>query len=1487
MAEIELNTLIPAISGYAVAPEQPGDRVFAENLHRDIKLHLAQTNSDAESSQNSSATQQNYDANRPAELRDGFFDGLWANENIRQLDWSQFTETARNHFARWYRQGMPPSNEFAPNPGRLVFKIIKAAGFDDRGKARVTLWMTLPEDARRPAEFQARQVNKYWKIDFIRNFNWITVSGDQRRYFADWLIEKMPETSGMTHAELRYLREVAQALGYDYLPHLRRVLRTHIGSDQYWRPPELAGKEFDSLWENNIIRDYNWAEASSGRRKAFAKWLHGMPPLRKGVDSSHYVTEMAAELGFNTGVAEMRTELWPYIPAEWRRPEELQAPVFDAVWSLPPVQNVNWVFTVKGEKTVAASFAEWLRKSMGRSLSEIHAKHLLRVAEEMGLDSVTAMGKKISEWLYTSKGKGLQSAIEEFQTRPMQVLLTHPLFQYFDWSTLTTTEERNIFVDWINKGMPDVQQKTTPQFKALKQLAALFGLESISLMGRELDAYFEAQAKRPAQFTGKVFDVLWENLNFRFATDWVAVNAETLKDFKAWVHQGVPGEDTLKSINNAKLIKIKKIAEDIGFSDIEPMSRLVLEPLSQELNWPAEFTGQAFESLKQSEWFRKRGWVWEFVPTGHIRVFVQWANTGMPDEVNIKNQKTLAALNAVTSRLDAKNISQLKQLMQSASEAFLAIKNAKPAWLTGKAFDVLWQQAEFRVQADWHNLESVTAANFVNWVRLGAPDKRRLNNISPEEVSVVESVAKELGFSSIYAMHKMIFDLLSNAPEWPAEFTGPVFDILKASDRFQGHGWIWQFVAPDHVQVFADWVQNGMPDEGVIDDPHALAIVTGVAQKLAYETFNGMRSGPNNLSKNVPLGLRYKENVEVLKFVTNGVSLGRKWVIKQQLSDLSKSYQLEIPVKAMPLLQALLKHKNLFSAANDLGLDHTDYKQQLDVLLENIRRDPQQFSLISDFRDFALARMELGSLMVWLADHHGKEYLSDKEVDALTAAYRFGKTPEQQVDAWKYTPLKPEEYDSFLQSGLAKLGWSLKEFFAEVDISVARIKDSDFYTLVLRTLRKQNQAEQLELIRSAMRAETPADETDEADLQDSSGDPEAASVGTDANQTTDSLTAPAPNQTTQPDDNPIVKQFGTDDDSTVSTQLPGGSSGPDNQSGYTHLNVNGFESDENKYGGFSAKPTVTLPQNLVESFQQNNQPQSDNAYEVLPAAIRSALTAERYAQLDLNADDIQTRFNRFQNLHPNVRANIQFNDFVGWDDPIINQLERNSAHETRHDAEINYHKQRTVTARQLADSQNQLAQAQQKHTEAIEAARAANSQRPGFFAEPIQSTAPPAHWLGDQTQVLPGNTQNNIVSANFGKTGDFIPQHTIEPLVPMVTLSGKTGSLVKQYQDQTSSIPRYLYLNTAGQLQLHAVVEKGSQLDTVAIPMHIHKAPINASVTAYTNQGWTGLPQLSELQKNAVDAHIRIQQTNIVPVMPAPAVPAPSLSAPVNLPVLP
>ncbi len=410
------------------------------------------------------------------------------------------------------------------------------------------------------------------------------------------------------------------------------------------------------------------------------------------------------------------------------------------------------------------------------------------------------------------------------------------------------------------------------------------------------------------------------------------------------------------------------------------------------------------------------------------------------------------------------------------------------------------------------------------------------------------------------------------------------------------------------------------------------------------------------------------------------------------------------------------------------------------------------------------------------------------------------------------------------------------------------------------------------------------------EISDSNSDSNASDPGSDSlNQTTDSLTTPAPNQTAQPDDNPIVKQLVTDDDSTVSTQLPGGSSEPGNQPGYTRLNVNGLQQDKNQPGGFSAKPTVVLPQNLVESFQQNNQPQPDNAYEALSVAIRSVLTAERYAQLDLSADDIQTRFNRFKNLHPKIKADIQFNDFVGWDEQIIGQLERNSAHEARHDAEINYHQQQTLTAQQLADSQNQLAQAQQKHTTVIEAARAAKPQRPGFTAEPIQSTAPPAYWISDQTQILPGNAQNNIVSANLRKTNHSIPQHTIKPAVPMVTLSGKTGSLVKQYQDQTSSIPRYLYLNTAGQLQLHAVVEKGTQLDTVAIPMHIHKAPINATATTYTNQGWTDLPQLSELQKTAVDAHIRIQQTGIVPVMPvpAPAVPAPSLSAPAKVPVLP
>ncbi len=402
-----------------------------------------------------------------------------------------------------------------------------------------------------------------------------------------------------------------------------------------------------------------------------------------------------------------------------------------------------------------------------------------------------------------------------------------------------------------------------------------------------------------------------------------------------------------------------------------------------------------------------------------------------------------------------------------------------------------------------------------------------------------------------------------------------------------------------------------------------------------------------------------------------------------------------------------------------------------------------------------------------------------------------------------------------------------------------------------------------------------------------SGSPE---VGTDANQTTDSLTSPASDQTTQSNDNPIVKQFGTNnEDSTVSTQLPGGSSGPDNQPGYTRFNINGFEQDENQHGGFSAKPTVTLPQNPVESFQQNNRPQTDNAYKALPTAIRSVLTAERYAQLDLSADDIQTRFNRFQNLHPKIRAGIEFNDFAGWDDQIIRQLERNSAHETRHDVEINYHQQQTLTAQQLADSQNQLAQAQRQQAEAIAAAQISKPQPPGFVAEPIQSAAPPAHWVGDQTQIFPANAQNNIVSTNLRKTGDSIPQHTIKSAVPMVTLSGKTGSLVKQYQNQTNSIPRYLYMNTAGQLQLHAVVEKGTQLDAVAIPVHIHKAPINASATAYTNQGWTGVPQLSELQKTAVDAHIRIQQTNIAPVMPvpAPAVPAPSLSAPAKVPVLP
>ncbi len=390
---------------------------------------------------------------------------------------------------------------------------------------------------------------------------------------------------------------------------------------------------------------------------------------------------------------------------------------------------------------------------------------------------------------------------------------------------------------------------------------------------------------------------------------------------------------------------------------------------------------------------------------------------------------------------------------------------------------------------------------------------------------------------------------------------------------------------------------------------------------------------------------------------------------------------------------------------------------------------------------------------------------------------------------------------------------------------------------------------------------------------------------TSEQQTTDSLTPSASKQAESSTDNSIAEQLGVNnDESTISTQLPGGS---DNQSGYTRLNINGLQQDDNQRGGFSARPTVTLPQNLVDSFQQNNQPQTDNGYTNLSAAIRSVLTAERYMQLDLSADEIQTRFTRFQNLHPNVRADIQFNDFVGWDDQIISQLERNSAHETRHDADIRYRQQQAITAQQLADSQNRLAQAQQKHTAAIEAARAAKSQRPGFVAEPIQSTQStraPAQWIGDQTQIITNNAQNNIVNANLHNTDHSIPQHRIEPLVPMVALSGKTGSLVKQYQDKTSSIPRYLYINTAGQLQLHAVVAKGKQLEAIPIPAHIHKAPINASTTAYTNQGWIGVPQLSELQKTAVDAHIRIQQTNIVPMMPAPAIPA-APPAPIGVPL--
>ncbi len=469
----------------------------------------------------------------------------------------------------------------------------------------------------------------------------------------------------------------------------------------------------------------------------------------------------------------------------------------------------------------------------------------------------------------------------------------------------------------------------------------------------------------------------------------------------------------------------------------------------------------------------------------------------------------------------------------------------------------------------------------------------------------------------------------------------------------------------------------------------------------------------------------------------------------------------------------------------------------------------------------------------------------DHKINALNAAFLFvNKLPQPLADSFK---------------ALVRIGVKASGLTAE---DLQRLQPGAYETLTL------------------------ADVFEEEDSGQGSNSSDAPGVTDNSDQTTDSLASPAPNQTTQSNDNPIAEQFGTNnEDSTVSTQLPGGSSAPDNQPGYTRLNINGFQQDENQPGGFSARPTVTLPQNPVESFQQHNQPQTASDYTALPPAIRSVLTAERYMQLDLSADEINTRFNRFQNLHPKIRADIQFNGFSGWDEQIISQLERNSAHEARHDADINYHHQKTLTAQQLADSQNQLAEVQRQQTKAIEAARAANSQRPGYVAEPIRSTAPPAQWAGDQAQILPNDAQNTVDSPNLRKTGHSIPQHTIKPVVPMVTLPGKTGSLVKQYQDKTNSIPRYLYIDTAGQLQLHAVVEKGSQLDAVAIPMHIHKAPINASATAYTNQGWTSVPQLSELQKTAVDAYIRLQQSNIVPVMPAPAVPAPSLTAPVNVPV--
>ncbi len=450
---------------------------------------------------------------------------------------------------------------------------------------------------------------------------------------------------------------------------------------------------------------------------------------------------------------------------------------------------------------------------------------------------------------------------------------------------------------------------------------------------------------------------------------------------------------------------------------------------------------------------------------------------------------------------------------------------------------------------------------------------------------------------------------------------------------------------------------------------------------------------------------------------------------------------------------------------------------------------------------------------------------------------------------------------------------------------------------------------------------------EEAGQQSSSGS-DASRAADNSGQTTDSLAPPATEkaeQANQSSDNPVVKQFGTNnEDSTISTQLPGGSSGPNNQPAYTRFNINRLQQDENQPGGFSAKPSVApLPANLAESFQQKNTPGAEQAalkadlYQKLPAAVQQHISLDEFQGLDISAVDLPHIYIEYMNLHADVRGTDQspqfkLIDYIAYPKAMRDTLLVNSASAKHTDAKVAaYNAQAKIYQQQAAEITKITAQIQKQTAQLAQSTRAIQQQN-SVTAEWInlQQNRRPAQIPGDVTGTVTA-VKNNIQSSSPNTYSINAGTRVSSEPTPAgyISLNGRSGPVMSLYPN-AYNMPPYVYQkDSQGHMALHVVVNTtGQGLSLQKVSPDLIKAPANAQATTHQQNQWHNVPKLSYSQHQTLSALYKIPQPQLdsinplnnktgsssqpaplSPVIPAPvnsSAPAP-VTTPVNVPVLP